>query len=120
MSPDTESRRELPAAGLPPIGLGLTSASLAVVGMLVFWMPILGAPISAAGLVVGLFGLAAWLFAGADSLRWCVRGIGLGLLALSASVAIYYAPKGVDSTPDPMPRTAPVPTGMDVPPPAPP
>jgi hypothetical protein len=73
-----------------PYALGLTSLALGAVALLLFFMPVLGLPLAAAGL---LFGLMA-LFGGRCSLRWAVLGIALSLLAMAADFAVALAPAG--------------------------
>jgi hypothetical protein len=101
----------------PPLAFGVASFVLGMVGFMLFFLPILGAPISAIGLVGGIVGC---LTAGATvrgSLRWAVAGVVLSCLALGLNVAIAYAPRGY-----PQPPTEPaqhsVPDRAYVPPPA--
>jgi hypothetical protein len=87
-----------------------------MIGFLLFFLPILGAPIS----VVGLFaGLAGCLVAGATtrgSMRWSVGGVVLCLFALGLNVAVAYAPRY--GPPPTGPPTVSVPDRPYVPPPA--
>lgn len=87
-----------------------------MIGFLLFFLPILGVPIS----VVGLFaGLAGCLVAGATSrgsMRWSVGGVVLCLLALGINVAVAYAP--CFATPPTGPPSMSVPDSPYVPPPA--
>ena len=77
----------------PRLAFGVSSFVLGMIGFMLFFLPILGAPIS----VVGLFaGLAGCLVAGATSrgsLRWSVGGVVLCLMALGINVAVAYAPR---------------------------
>ena len=45
-----------------PYALGLTSLVLSAVGLLLFFLPILGIPLASVGLLFGLAGLLAALF----------------------------------------------------------
>jgi hypothetical protein len=102
----------------PPLGLGLTSVVLGVVGLLLFFLPILSIPLGGVGLVFGLGGLVLALFGGWTSLRWPVAGIALSGLALAAGLAIAQAPAGyLPSRAIPL-NTEPVPDRPYVPPPA--
>ncbi len=101
----------------PPLAFGVASFVLAMIGFMLFFLPILGAPISVIGLAAGVAGC---LVAGATtrgSLRWSVAGVVLSCLALAINVAIAYAPRGY-----PQPPTGPanrsVPDRPYVPPPA--
>jgi hypothetical protein len=101
----------------PRLAFGLTSFVLGMIGFLLFFLPILGAPIS----VVGLFaGLAGCLVAGATtrgSMRWSVGGVVLCLFALGINVAVAYAPR-YSSPPPTGPPTVAVPDPPYVSPPA--
>ncbi len=100
----------------PRLAFGLTSFVLGMIGFLLFFLPILGAPVS----VVGLFaGLAGCLVAGATtrgSMRWSIGGVVLCLLALAINVAVAYAPRY--SPPPTGPPTVSVPDTPYVAPPA--
>lgn len=101
-----------------PLGMGLTSVVLGVVGMLLFFMPILGIPLGGVGLVFGLSGLVLTLLGGRASLRWPISGIALSGLALALGIAIAQAPAGYLPT-QPVPLdTQSVPKRRYVPPPA--
>ncbi len=84
----------LPETQNPLVGLGMTSLVLGVIGLMMFFMPILGIPLSVLGLFLGLVGLPAVLLGGGASLRWSLGGIGVCALALLANIAILYAPSG--------------------------
>lgn len=79
---------------VPPVALGMTALVLATIGLLLFWLPVLGAPISACALVVGLTGTLAALAGWEVSLRWAVAGSAAAALALVINVAIAQAPAG--------------------------
>jgi hypothetical protein len=78
----------------PPLGLGLTSVVLGVVGLILFFLPILSIPLGGVGLVFGVAGFVLALMGGWSSLRWSVTGIVLSGLALAISLAIAQAPAG--------------------------
>src|SRR5262249_15332490 len=77
----------------PLVGLGMSSLVLGVIALLLFFLPILGIPISACGLFFGLAGLGGALFVGGVSLRWSVGGIFFSGLALAINLALAYAPQ---------------------------
>ena len=86
-------------ASVPPLGLGIASMVLGTIGLLLFFLPILGVPISGIGLVLGLAGLlGAAIGFGRGSLRWSVAGVVVCLLALATNLAITYAPGGYFET----------------------
>jgi hypothetical protein len=89
---------ELPEIHSPPIALGMSSVVIGTIGLMLFFLPVLGIPLSAFGLLFGLLGLLARLFsAGAGRgvlLRWTLAGIAVSCLALAVNVAITYAPAG--------------------------
>ena len=70
------------------LAFGVTSFVLGMIGFMLFFLPILGAPISVVGLACGIIGcvVAGATFRG--SLRWSVAGVVLCLLALSINCAI--------------------------------
>ncbi len=74
-----------------PAGLGLTSAILGAVGVLLFFLPVLGIPLGAVGLA---FGVLTALRGGWASLRWPVVGIVVCGLAPGIGVVIALAPGG--------------------------
>ncbi len=76
-----------------PYALGLTSLVLSAVGLLLFFLPILGIPLASVGLLFGLAGLLAALFGARSSLRWSVLGVLLSFLALGTDLAIARAPQ---------------------------
>ena len=101
----------------PPVAFGVTSFVLGMIGFMLFFLPILGAPISVIGLAAGIVGC---LVAGATargSLRWSVAGVVVSCLALGINVAVAYAPRGY-SPPPTGPDTRSVPDRPYVPPPA--
>ena len=101
----------------PPLAFGVASFGLGMIGFMLFFLPILGAPISVVGLGAGIVGC---LVAGATSrgsLRWSVAGLVLSCLALGINVGVAYAPRGL-SPPPTGPSTEFVPDRPDVSPPA--
>lgn len=100
-----------------PLAFGVASFVLAMIGFMLFFLPILGAPISVVGLSAGIVGC---LVAGATargSLRWSVAGVVLSCLALGLNVAIAYAPRGYPQPPTEPPNRS-VPDRPYVPPPS--
>ena len=71
---------------------GVASCVLGAVGLLLFFLPILGIPLASTGLVIGLIALLVAVFGGRSSLRLSVLGTVLALLALGANLAIALAP----------------------------
>jgi Na+/H+ antiporter NhaD/arsenite permease-like protein len=78
----------------PWLGLGMSSLVLAFVAMLVFFLPILGIPVSVFALAFGIIGFFLALYSPSSSLRWSLGGIAASLLALGLNLMIYYAPEG--------------------------
>lgn len=81
-----------PPMRTPPASLGMLSLVLGTIGLLLFFLPILGAPISAFGLLFGLIGLGFAFAPGGVRLRWSLLGCVLSAGALAINVAIAYAP----------------------------
>ena len=102
----------------PPLGMGLTAAILGSVGALLFFMPVLGIPLAAVGLVFGVVGLLMAILGGRTSLRWSAAGIVVSGLALGIGLAIAVAPAGVLPNPKGPPVEQSVPERPYVPPPA--
>ncbi len=76
----------------PAISFGLASFVLGMVGLILFFLPVLGAPISGLGVVLGIIGCCAASIAGRGNLRWSVGGVAVALLALTVNMAIAFAP----------------------------
>jgi hypothetical protein len=114
-----EASTELPRAGLPPVGVGVASAVLGGVGMLLFILPVIGIPVSIAGLVLGLVGCMAALMGSRVSLRLSITGVVLSSIALGGDVAITWAPAGYLPNSSVQQVIEPVPGRPYVPPPAP-
>lgn len=78
---------------LPPMGCGIASFVLGMIGLVLFPLPILGGPLSGVALLLGIVGAGYGLYCGAASdLRWSLAGISLSLLALTVNAAINAAP----------------------------
>jgi hypothetical protein len=118
-SPTRESASaELPQAGLPPVGVGVASAVLGGVGMLLFILPVIGIPISIAGLVLGLVGCLASLGGTRVSLRLSITGVVLSSIALGGDAAVAWAPAGYLPNSRVQQMIEPIPGRPYVPPPA--
>jgi hypothetical protein len=78
----------------PLLGLGMTSVVLGTIGMFLFFLPILGIPLSAFGLLFGIIGFCVALPEWGSSVRWSLGGIAMSSLALAINIAIAYAPEG--------------------------
>ena len=74
----------LPALGMASLVLGVLALVLAI-------LPVLGGPISAIGLLLGLAGLVASFFVGNTSRRWSLAGLAVCSLALGTNLALAYA-----------------------------
>jgi hypothetical protein len=97
----------------------MASVVLGLIALMVGFLPVLGVPISAFGLLFGLIGLVAAFFPTQASLRWSMGGVVVCSLALAVNLALARAPSGYQ--PDPrVPRPwQPVPDRPSNPPPAP-
>jgi phosphate/sulfate permease len=84
----------LPRAKPPRVALGIASVVLAASGLVLLFLPVLGAPLSAIALLIAVIGVGVALGGGDVRLRWSVLGLGLSALALGINVAIAYAPSG--------------------------
>ncbi|HEY5311656.1 MAG TPA: hypothetical protein VIK18_04030 [Pirellulales bacterium] len=86
--------KPLPYIESPPLALGLMSLILGSVGSLLFFLPILGAPLSAIGLLIGLAGFAKGIGRDVEGVRWSLGGIVVCVMGLTIAVAVDYAPEG--------------------------
>ncbi len=102
----------------PPAGMGLTSVILGSVGVLLFFMPVLGIPLGAVGLAFGIVGLLMAILGGWTGLRWSVAGVVVCGLALGIGIAIALAPAGLLRSANGPPVEQSVPDRPYVPPPA--
>jgi hypothetical protein len=105
----------------PLVGLGMASLVVGTIGLLVFFMPILGIPLSAIALLLGILGffgaLPGWHVL---SLRWSLAGVAMSALALGINVAVSYAPEGYLPDRKSEELWQPAPDRPYIPPPAPP
>jgi hypothetical protein len=101
----------------------MSSLVIGTIGLMLFFLPVLGIPISAFGLLFGLLGLLAALFGsrvgGAARLRWTLAGIAVSCLGLAVNIAIAYAPAGYLPSRDVPQLWQTAPDRPSVPPPAP-
>jgi hypothetical protein len=72
----------------------MTSLVLGVIALVLFFLPILGIPLSAFGLLFGIVGFFLSLASSTTNLRWSLAGIATSALALAINLAIVYAPGG--------------------------
>ena len=79
---------------LPPLGLGLASVVLGVMGLMLFVLPILAIPISGCGLIVGMTGMIVAIARRSPDLRLSIAGAAVCSTALGMDFAIAYAPGG--------------------------
>jgi hypothetical protein len=99
--------------------MGMTSVVLGMIALLVFFMPVLGIPISSLGLLFGIVGLMGAIFGWGATLRGSLSGIAICSLALLIHVALAYAPApGYIPRRDVPPPWEPPPGRPSVPPPA--
>lgn len=101
----------------PQSAWGVTSLVLGMIGLVLFFLPILGGPISSAGLMAGLIGWSAASIWRRGSLRWSVGGSALSSLALAMNLAIAFAPAAGLSTRD-VPPAVQMPDHAYIPPPS--
>jgi len=104
---------------LPPVGFGLASVVLGAVGLLLFVVPILAIPISAWGLLFGVFGVAASALGRRVDWQLSLAGMVLCGLALLIDAAMNYAPGGFLGRPAEPQIVDPAARARYVPPPAP-
>jgi hypothetical protein len=97
----------------------MASVVLGIIALMVGFLPVLGIPISAFGLLFGLIGLVAAFFPSGATLRWSVGGVAVCSLALALNVAIAFAPGGYQPNPEVPKSWQPVPDRPSYPPPAP-
>jgi hypothetical protein len=106
-----------PQGSAPPLALGLMSIVLGMIGAALFFLPILGMPISACGIVVGLAGMLRAAFGDRSEARASIVGFAVSCAALAMVFAIDYAPIGYEPS-DAVPRLWQTPAGPAyVPPP---
>ena len=112
---DRNALKESSASNVAP-AVGLTSFVLGMIGMILFFLPILGAPISGIGAITGAVGCYVAGGTNRAHLRWAVAGVVLSCLALSVNLALASSPAGYQSSPT-GPPDEPVPDTPYVPPP---
>lgn len=83
----------------PLLGLGMASVVLGLIALMLGFLPVLGIPISALGLLFGLIGLVAAFFPNGDILRWSLGGVVVCATALALNIGIAYAPSSEALTP---------------------
>lgn len=110
----------LPRTPLPLIALGMLSLVLATIGLLLFFLPVLGIPVSAFALLVGILATILAPFGIGGRLRWALAGLAMSAISLGINLAIAYAPGGYLPDPHGLPQWQRVPDRPYVPPPAPP
>lgn len=98
--------------------LGMLSMVLGVIGMLLFFMPILGVPLSAIALLFGLIGLVMTLLPGGRGLRHSLQGCAIATLALAINLSLAYGPEGYLPPPSVPPPWQSVPNRPFIPPPS--
>ncbi len=85
---------ESPARQLGP-NLGMTSLVIGLIGLALFFLPIMGIPLGLVGVAFGIVGLGATMLVKGVSPRWSLEGIVVSCVALAANYFIASAP---DST----------------------
>jgi hypothetical protein len=73
--------------------LSVASFVLGAVGLLLFFMPVLGIPFSSIGLLFGIVAFLVAIFGGPSSLRWSVLGTLLCVFAFGVDVLIGNSPQ---------------------------
>ena len=108
----------------PLTGLGMASLVLGTIALMLFFLPVLGIPISVLGLFFGLCGFGGALVRRGVSLRWSLGGSCMSALALLVNIGIVFSPAGYIPTGQGSqgqpPPWRPPPGRPYVPPPAPP
>jgi hypothetical protein len=82
----------LPNTRWSPFGIGIASFVSGAIGLLFGFMPILGASISACGLIGGLAGCTTAFAGRRVDFRWSAAAAALSLVALAINVGIASAP----------------------------
>ena len=93
-TPHYLTRTPLPA-------LGMASLVLGVIGLILAFLPILAAPLSACGIVLGIIGVITAFAVPGTYLRWAVAGLVTSILALGVDVALSLAPGAQGEVPTP-------------------
>lgn len=110
--------KELDRFRLPPVGLGLCSVVMGMVGLAFFIVPILGMPISAVGIAAGLAGIIAAWCRQPVSLRLAVAGLLLSTASFLMIWSIDLAASGYFAPSSSRPKLEPIPRRPFIPPPA--
>ena len=98
--------------------LGMSSLVIGIIGLFLFFLPVLGIPLSLFGLAFGVLGSAVGFFAKGPAIRWGLGGVGTSILALAVNLGIANAP-GANVPGSNIPKSwQPVPGTPYVPPPA--
>ena len=93
----------------PTCPLGITSLVLSAVGLLLFFMPVLGIPLGCCGLLSALLALpAAVIGAGRWDRRWAALALVFSLLVLAADIVVAWSPQ--ETVPHQVERRSPPPT----------
>ena len=83
--------KESSARHLGP-NLGMSSLVIGLIGLALFFMPIMGIPLGLIGVVCGVVGLGATMLVKGVSPRWSLEGIVVSGVALAANYFIASAP----------------------------
>jgi hypothetical protein len=75
-----------------PRGPGPASVMLSSIGIVLFFLPILGGPLSAVGLLLGAAGLLMAATGRGANLLWSLAGLGIGSVGLTLNLALAFAP----------------------------
>jgi hypothetical protein len=70
----------------------MSSLVLGFIGLIVAFLPVLGIPISACGLALGILGLIAAALSRGASLRWSLAGFGVCALSMLVNSALAWVP----------------------------
>ncbi len=101
----------------PPLAFHVASVVLGAIGLIPFFLPILGAPISALGAIAGIVAGGLACCGRIGSLRWALVVVAVSTLAFAMNIGIAFAPRGFESAPT-GPQTVSVPDVPYVAPPS--
>jgi hypothetical protein len=107
-------------ASLPPAGCDVASVALAAVGGVLIGLPILGAPLSALGVVVGLLGLLSTNLRDCRKVTPAFVGCLLSAGMVLTNLILYLLPSNHPQPSVSDPRLAAIDPRLATPPPAPP
>src|SRR4051794_11274868 len=88
-----------PRDSVPQVGLGMASVAISTIGMLFFFVPVMGIPVSLGGLALAVAGAVSKIWRPSESLRWSLAGIFCSLTALGIGLVINDAPVGEERQP---------------------